>query len=319
MKKLKVLVTGVGGDIGQSVLKCLEDAGGDYSFTISGCDIDAYPAGGKKCKSCYKAPRASDEEEYSSFIETIMDKEDFDYIIPTTEAEIKYFDVRRDHLKCREVQVLINNSSIINTFFDKYATVDFLKKNKLPYPETYPAEDFKGELSFPLILKQRQGCGGEGLKIVNDMEELDFFRKRLKGVIVQEMLGSEEEEYTAGIFSDGEKIHTICFRRLLGYGSMTKFAELVHDNEVTRLLEKIAQTVNLKGSINIQLRRTKRGYIPFEVNPRFSSTVHMRNYFGFKDVKWWIDYYENRPIEYKLKPDKGIVVRTVGDVFFEKK
>ena len=317
MKKINILVTGVGGDIGQSVLSCLEDAGNDYNFEISGCDIDIYSAGRKKCKSFFKAPKASSKEEYLDFITTLTDKKSFNYIVPTTEAEIKNFDSYRDYFKKGRVRNLINNSNIINTFFDKYETVNFLRENQLPYPKTYSAEDFKCELSFPLILKQRRGCGGEGVRVVKDLEELDFFRKRLKDIMIQEMLGEDEEEYTAGVFSDGKVVYSICFRRLLGYGSMTKFAELVHRDEITHLLEKIAQLVDLRGSINVQLRKTDQGYIPFEINPRLSSTVYMRNYFGFQDVKWWIDYYEGKPIEYRPSPDKGIMVRTVGNVFFE--
>ena len=67
------------------------------------------------------------------------------------------------------------------------------------------------------------------------------------------------------------------------------------------------------------MRKTKRGFIPFEINPRLSSTVYFRHFFGFKDVEWWIDMHEGNQIKYTLKYDKGIGVRTINETFFDLK
>ena len=42
-KKMNILVTGVGGDIGQGIIKCLREI--NYHNIIVGCDIDKYAAG----------------------------------------------------------------------------------------------------------------------------------------------------------------------------------------------------------------------------------------------------------------------------------
>jgi carbamoyl-phosphate synthase large subunit len=48
----------------------------------------------------------------------------------------------------------------------------------------------------------------------------------------------------------------------------------------------VAKALQLRGSINIQLRlRDGYPYI-FEINPRFSSTVVARHKLGFSDVLW---------------------------------
>ena len=49
---------------------------------------------------------------------------------------------------------------------------------------------------------------------------------------------------------------------------------------------KIADELNLIGSINIQLRKSKNRIAIFEINPRFSSTVFMRSLVNFNDVLW---------------------------------
>jgi len=92
--------------------------------------------------------------------------------------------------------------------------------------------------------------------------------------------------------------------------------ELVHESETQEIAEKITKACKIKGAFNVQLRKTDKGFIPFEVNARISSTVYFRHLFGFQDVKWWLDISRNKPVEYKLKYLKGIGVRMLGEVLF---
>ena len=69
-------------------------------------------------------------------------------------------------------------------------------------------------------------------------------------------------------------------------GLFTNWVELVEDHEINRISEIIADNINLNGSINIQLRKQGKRIVIFEVNPRFSSTVLFRSFFGFEDLLW---------------------------------
>ncbi len=311
-----ILVTGVGGDIGQSIVKCLKDCKGNRTIKIVGCDIDSFAAAREEVDSFLVAPAADQTDRYIEFINDVVKKGEIDYLIPTTEQEIIVFNKQRANFdeKCK---LLINSSYIIDTFFDKYATIEFLKKNGLPCPRTYRVEDYLGELNFPLIFKPRFGWGGKGLVIAHNKEELDFLRKRREGFIIQEMLENSDEEYTACVFSDGQNIHSIAFKRSLGYGSLSKIAKLSNDAALLDLVEKIARAIDLRGSINIQAQKTAKGYMIFEINPRFSSTVYMRHYFGFRDVEWWLNLYEKKEISYALKYQRGVGVRKLSDIFFD--
>ncbi len=313
-KQKNILVTGAGGDIGQSVIKCLKESG--YELNLTGCDIDAYAASKGEVDTLLTAPRAALADKYLGFIDSVIKKNHPDYIIPTTEPEIAFFSSRRDYF-CGKTLIIINSPFIVDTYLDKYETIRFFEDNGVPHPRTYPAERYNGELSFPVLLKRRRSYGRKGLILAQDAEELDFFKKRETDMIVQELVGDDGDEYTAGVFSTGEEIYSITFRRRLGYGSLSKVACLVHDKELTRLVEKIARVSGLKGSFNVQLRKTADGYIPFEVNPRFSSTVYIRHHFGFKDVKWWLDLYEGRKIEYTPEYSAGIGVRKLSEIFFD--
>jgi len=316
MSEKAILVTGVGGDIGQSIVKCLKDCRANRMIKIVGCDIDRYAASREEVDSFLEAPSANRVDKYIEFINSIVKKEKIDYLIPTTEQEIIVLDKQRASFDggCK---LLINSPYIINTFFDKYATAEFLRSNGLLCPRTYRIEDYSGELDFPLIFKPRFGYGGKGLIIAHDKEELDFLKKRRKDFVIQEMAGGIKEEYTACVFSDGQDIHSIGFKRSLGYGSLSKIAELSNDAALLDLAKKIACAIDLRGSVNIQAQKTAKGYMVFEINPRFSSTVYIRHYFGFRDVEWWLNLYERREIRYTLQYQSGVGVRKLGEIFFE--
>jgi carbamoyl-phosphate synthase large subunit len=314
-KEMCILVTGVGGDIGQNVIKCLNESG--YHLKLVGCDIDLYAAGRKMVKEFLRAPMALEESNYLKFIQKTIEEDGIRYIYPSTEVEIEFFDRYREYFDKFLTAVFINNPFIVNTFLDKYETVNFLKNNGLSYPATCLIEDYDNQLSFPLLIKARKGSGGRGLIKIKSNEELEFYRKRISNAIVQEDVGTEDDEYTVGVFSDGTDVYSICFRRYLGYGSLSKFVQLVRSDEMKRIVEKIARASHLQGSMNVQFRKTEHGYVPFEINPRISSTAYFRHYFGFQDVKWWLDIKLNKPIDYKLKYQKGIGVRAIGEVFFE--
>lgn len=315
MPKMNILISAVGGDIGQSIIKCLKDSRRD--ITLTGCDMDKFAAGRIQVANFLVVPRASAAGEYLKSIRAIVRKFKVSHIIPSSEPEIQFFNKKGPEFLKSGVKILINSPFILDTFFDKFKTVEFLKKNGFLHPKTFLLKDFKNQLDYPLIIKARHGYGSRQLLKVKNLQELNFYKKILNDAIVQEEVGDKNEEYTTGVFSDGKNVHTITFKRKLGYGSLSKIAQLVINKRISALGQNIARSVGLLGSINIQTRKTRAGFVVLEINPRFSSTVYFRHYFGFKDVLWWLDMLEGKNnIEFKLKYKKGAGVRSLGEVFF---
>jgi carbamoyl-phosphate synthase large subunit len=102
----------------------------------------------------------------------------------------------------------------------------------------------------------------------------------------QQLILPEDQEYTCGLYRtrDGE-VRTIVFRRWLQDG-LTYAAEVAEVPAIEDLLVRIAEVVDLRGSINVQLRLDADGPKVFEINPRFSSTVGFRHRFGYRDFVW---------------------------------
>ena len=74
----------------------------------------------------------------------------------------------------------------------------------------------------------------------------------------------------------------------------------------------IAEGLDLRGSMNIQLRLTDKGPRVFEINPRFSSTVLMRHRIGFSDVLWALEEAEGKSVVFPEIPQDRIMVRVQG-------
>ena len=171
---------------------------------------------------------------------------------------------------------------------------------QLPNPWTRLVND-QAPLSFPCVLKSRYGAGNQNVYLVSSAEEACAYKNLFPNYIWQEYLPSNDAEYTCGVFGSNDgTFRTIIFKRRLVSG-VTSFAELVENPEITSICEKVARKLDLKGSINIQLRLESRGPVIFEINPRFSSTVGMRHKLGFCDVEWSLqEQILGRETKYKL-------------------
>lgn len=314
-----ILVTGVGGDIAQSAIRCmLEERGrGDR---IIGCDLDGYAAGKNYVDEFMIAPRASDQGAYDKFIKRAIQEKDITHILPMTEDEIELVSHGADRYEMLGVKILVNNKAMVETFLDKHRTAMFLKENSFGCPETCLIGDYKGQIDFPLIMKPRRGHGGRGLIVIHDSEEFEFYKKRMQNdVVVQELVGNKDKEYTVGVFSDGKNVHSIIFKRSLSgeWGGYSKFVELVQNKEISQIAERLAKKCSLEGSMNIQLRQVDGGYSIFEINPRISSTAYFRHFFGFTDVIWWLEHKDGGKVEYTPKYRYGVGVKTYGETFFD--
>jgi carbamoyl-phosphate synthase large subunit len=321
-KNKRILVSAVGGDLAQSVIKCLQDS--HPAPYIVGCDMNPYAAGRADVDLFLQAPPVTETENYRDFLGETVLQYDLDYVFPLSDVEILFYNEYRQWLDGCPAVFAVNEPHIINTFMDKYKTAAFFKDNGFLYPETYLPEEYNGQLGFPLILKRKQGSGSQKLFKVTDGEELAFYLKRNSGMIVQEYLhqkDGKDNEYTSGIFSDGQNIYTITFRRLLAPGGFSQQVELIPDGPAVEFAQSLARVLrfvlHFKGSLNVQFRLTDRGCVAFEINPRFSSTVYFRHCFGFKDVLWTMDLFAGKPVTYTPVFKKAVGVRKFSEVIFQ--
>ncbi len=283
--KLNILVTGCGGDIGQSVGKILNNSINiDY---LIGCDISNQNAG-KFIYNNFILGIPCSHKNYLKSIESIINKKDIDLVLPISEPELRFLSKTNTLNRIGTAKIIAANAKSLEIGFDKLKTANFLKKNNFPFPKTVQIIDIKEPLSYPVIIKSKTGSGSSTVYVVKNKIDFDYLKQKHPDFIVQEYLSFEDGEFTCGVFrsSQGE-IRSIILKRKLT-GGYSDYGEVIHNERITILLEMIAKKLDLIGSINIQLRLVSKKPVIFEINPRFSSTVLFRHMFGFEDLIWSI-------------------------------
>lgn len=281
MKKNNILITGCGGDIGLGLGKIIRSQ--DFVSQLIGADIDLDTPASIYCDSVCALPRASDAW-YLSELENLVSDSGIDIILPASEPEIRFF-AKNKKSDINGVPLLIVNQKALDIGFNKYKTYEFLKSNLLPYPWTKMVTDGAPQ-ELPCIYKNIEGSGSKTVQIIDVGTNVQSLTDDPQ-YLWQELLLPHDQEYTCAVYrcKNGD-IRTIIFRRELGGGGYTKKAIVVENDSIKQVLVKIAKELDLRGSINVQLRLTDKGPVVFEINPRFSSTVVFRHILGFKDCVW---------------------------------
>ena len=308
----RVFITAIGGDIGYGIIKSLKS--GIQDLYIIGCDIRKYNYSLDLVDEFYISPDFGNEKKWMKFVKNVLRDKNVDYFWPVTESEIKIVDKNRESFS--DYTVVINESNVLNIALDKGKTAEFLIKAGILTPPTW-RNIHSCDNRYPMIVKETFGCGSHSVCIVNSHEELVDKFNHMDNPIIQKYIGESDEEYTMAVFSDGKVVNSIAFKRTLGFGGMSRFVELAHDSVIEQIAKNISDLFNLRGSINVQLRKVETKYYVFEINPRISSTIGFRLHLGFNDVVWWIDMLEGNKVEqYIAPPQKVYGIRNVEEKLF---
>lgn len=296
MNAKNILVSGCGGDIGQSIGKILNNH--TDLFNIYGIDLnDRTPS--KFIYKNFEVGLPANNVSFLKFISTKLKENKIDLYIPIAEAELRFFTNNDYHNYIEDSIILMANKKSRIIGFDKLLTSNFLKENNFPFPETYEANSQYSILKYPFVLKSKTGAGGKSNYLINDDLDLKYYKQKLDldNYIFQEYLSNQKGEFTCGVFrSKYNEIRTIVFKRELT-GGYSGYGELIQDEQIDSFLKKLAESLQLMGSINIQFRFHNGVPVIFEINPRFSSTVFFRKLFGFNDLLWSIQDKLDQPID----------------------
>ena len=286
-KTANILVTGCGGDIGQSIGKILSRS--EYTKKLFGIDIT------DKNAAQFIYPNFSvglpyTSSKYLKKMESFIEENAIDLVIPMAEPELRFFFHKNMLDSIGRAKMITASPLSLKIGFDKFKTAEFLKSKGLPFPKTILAKDIESIETFPVIVKSKTGSGSKDIHKITTMNEFLFYtRNNIEDYVVQEFITEKDGEYTCGLFrsSQGE-IRSLIFKRELEKG-YSGYGVVVENSDITNLLETLAVELDLVGSVNVQLRLAKGKPMVFEINPRFSSTVYFRHLFGFEDLLWSIE------------------------------
>jgi len=303
-----VLVTGIGGNVGQGILRNIRDLG--FAISLIGCDISSFTPGNHLCDKTYKVPYAY-ADDYILEIQKIVDSCKVDMIIPSTDYEIYYLGKHKEEINAF---ILASDPEISKQFLDKYATYTLFKKQHIPFSKSWIPKEYDHS-EDEIIAKPREGRGSRG--IVRNPEDCAVFGEEY---MIQK-LHKGIEVTTAVYVNKQQKVHGICsMERTLEHGTTSKI--MLNDTYDTALLaiaEKIVALGGVIGSFNIQSIIDDQSQIhPFEINGRISGTNSIRHNLGFQDVKYALQeyLYDEAPDPVNITNGKAIAVRILMDVIY---
>ncbi|WP_027420650.1 ATP-grasp domain-containing protein [Crocinitomix catalasitica] len=301
----RILVTGIGGNVGQGVLKNLRKLNED--FFIIGINIQAVSAGNYLCDKVIKVPYAY-EDGYVDAIKEIVKNEQVDLIIPTTDFETLY-------LSQAKISNLVTSPYDTNAVFvDKYQTYLNFKKCDIPFAYSFLPSEFHKEPKGDYIFKPKQGRGSRGI-VINPSDLSSFSDDDYMG---QKYIEGKEITSAFYVTKNGDLHGVISMYRTLVNGT-TDSCSVTNDHEdkIIEIIKNIIKNFKVRGSCNVQSRVASNGeIIPFEINGRISGTNSIRSHFGFDDVRYIIEEYLHNTEPSPTNIINGSAMRILTDVIY---
>lgn len=289
---VKVLVTGVGGGVGQGIIKSLRLIK-DLDIEVVAADMSSLASGLYAGDVSCIVP-AVDDPNYFEHLRKICERHDIDFYFPGTDVELMACSKEAGFLQSTlGVVIIVSPVHVIEIADDKFLTINFLKENGFAYPETHIADAVDlNTLKYPLIVKPRVGCRSIGVHMVSSPVEAKLAMDSLVDPIIQEYLSGDEFTCTVAVF-DGDVSDVLCLKRDLRAGDTYRaFPE--KNTVIEDYIKSIALKLGVVGPSNFQLKMADGVPKLFEINARFSGTTPFCAYLGFN------------PVEFCLKKELGL-------------
>ena len=314
MKKYNILVSGASGIVGYGILRSLKNCN---CYLIGTTIYETSPA------NCFSdivltPPMTSDPDYIPWLLKTIKEYK-IDMIIPAIEADMNSWNKNREILEKTGTKVLLNNSELIGLCLDKWNFYKKLEENNFRYRiESSIVPDFS-RFELPFLLKPRCGFGSKGIVKVEDCATFEKHKSEIgENLMMQEFVGTSDEEYTASGFFDRESSLKafLAMRRKLSKQGFTEIAEVVDEPELKEIISELSKIFRPVGATNFQFRKHNGSWKLLEINPRISSSTSLKTAFGYNECQMSVDYFLNsKEIEQPLIR-KGRAIRYTEDFIF---
>ena len=300
-----VLVTGIGGVVGQGILRNVNALGLD--LRVVGTNTIPVSAGNHLCDSVHVVPYAYDPD-YLPAMQDIVARTGAELIIPSTDYESYHLAL---HHAALSAIVAASPAEVTGFCLDKYLTYEHFREHGIPFAPSALPSAYAGQFTRTVV-KPREGRGSRGIHVDPPFPS-DFGDDH----VVQQYLPGEELTTTFYVRRDGYLHGLITLSRELEQGNTVRCqVKQAHDEELYALVEQMILAFPFRGSCNVQSRITDAGIVPFEINCRISGTNSIRAQFGFPDVEWTVrEYLLGEPLS-SPNITSGCAVRVMLDVIY---
>lgn len=317
-----ILVSGASGLVGYGTLKSLKSSGKD--LLLIGTSIYNDSVAGGFCDIFEEAIPTSNEN-YLEWLNSVIKKYNVDLIIPGIEEDLYKWSSNREIIENSGAKILTNNINLIQLCKDKWAFYNDLKKKNSPYliPTSLDTDyhQIVEKFGLPFLLKPKRGFASKGIIKINNEADFNLQKSQIGEILmVQQIVGNDEEEFTTSAFCDGKGSYyaTMTLRRKLSKDGYTNQAETYIVEQMDEVLHHLCAHLMPIGPTNFQFRKHNGELKLLEINPRISSSTSIRAAFGYNESGMAVEYYlENKvPIQPSIRSGKA--VRYIEDkIFFD--
>lgn len=277
---ITVLLTGAGGVAIPSLIDHLRQ----LKYRVLSADMNPHAPGLFLADAGFVVP-AGTSRDFLTAVAGICLREHVNVLVPLVDEEL----VVSLEMEKQGVSVLLPRREFVVTALDKCLLMERLRSAGIPVPETRLASEGRGPLSFPLVVKPRVGRGSRGLAIVgSDTELADVLARSdrpLDEVLLQRFIGGPEYTVSVVAWRDGE-VQSVVPKEIISKKGVTHIAVTRHNERIDALCRLVQEKLRADGPFNIQLRLNPAdgAPLPFEINPRFSTTVTLTIAAGVDEV-----------------------------------
>lgn len=316
MKKINVLVSGVGTIIGYGIINSLRQS--HFDVNIFGMDMNPEAVGRYWCDDFIIAEPAASPS-FVPFLKKVIDNNCIDIVLLGIEQDMNKINISRDELGPYLKKIAVNSKEVIDLTNDKWSTYNFLKNNGFPYIESTLVDDYSTLMEMfhgSFLVKPRQSYSSRGVKRIEDEITFDYYKYLLgKNFMAQRYIGDEEHEYTAAAFGfgDGRCCEPIVLKRKLSFEGSTLKAEVVDSPVIKQSIKTLSSILRPIGPTNFQYRVENDTAYLLEINPRISSSTSIRMAFGYNEAELAIQYYVHGEKDLNPVVTHGKAVRYISD------
>jgi carbamoyl-phosphate synthase large subunit len=288
----KVLVTGVGGGAGQSILKALR--GANY-LDVLAVDSSPLAAGLYFGYKSVVGLEALHPDYISDLLEICMQNE-IQYVFPGHDVELKVLASATQIFLMNGIKIIISSPKVIEICDDKLATANFLADAGFNFPKTQSFIEYEWDGKSVILKPQWGGARSKKTYLARDVDEYKKFSSFIdpQNCVVQEFINGDE--YTCGsVFFEDNLVCVISMKRELRNGDTYKAFSL-KSNSINNYVNAVLQELKPFGACNVQLKLQDGEPYIFEINPRCSGTTAARALVGLNEPDIILKYLESGEI-----------------------
>lgn len=299
---IKVLLTAVGSNTSISVLKALRREDRTKYYIVGVDHFNNYEAAGSSyCDKTYRVPPVSSRE-YVKQLLNICVAEDIQVLIPIIDLEVEKIARNKALFVENKIIPCVADYKNVKICNDKYLTYNFLKNKGIKVPQTLIKKDLNSigsNLKKTFFVKPRRGCSSIDCFKANNHKELMVYINIVKDPVIQEFL--DGKKYIIDVINNlkGENILAIPREEFSAKAGIGVRAQTIRDEGLIEYGKKVAETLNIKGTANIEVFRKNNKILFIEINPRFSAGSILSVVAGVNIAKIVIDIFLDKKIERK--------------------